>query len=71
MFRTKSNQSTASKASKLSKKEVKMQMQRDPQSGRPGHLDPGQEHQVKKFRQIVSWTSSSLSGQRVLLLAYD
>lgn len=27
---------------------------KDPTRGRPGHLDPGQEHQVKKFRQIVS-----------------
>ena len=46
-----------SKASRLSKKEIKMQnaaIAKDPMNGKPGHLDPGQEHQLKKFRQIVS-----------------
>ncbi|MCO5589685.1 hypothetical protein L7F22_043653 [Adiantum nelumboides] len=53
MFRTKSRESTGSKASRLSKKELKMQHARDPMTGRPGHLDPGQEHQLKKFRQVI------------------
>lgn len=53
MFRAKSRESTVSKASKISKKDLKMQEARDPQSGRPGHLDPGQEHLLKKFRQEV------------------
>ncbi|UZJ51651.1 hypothetical protein CBS101457_000971 [Exobasidium rhododendri] len=53
MFRTRSRDSTVSKASKLSKKELKMQHQADPESGKPDHLDPGQQHEVKKFRQII------------------
>lgn len=32
---------------------------KDTMSGRPGHLDPGQEHLVKKFRQQVSLSIQS------------
>lgn len=66
MFRTKSRESVLSKASKLSKKEVKMQnaaAASNPQRGRPGHLDPGQEHQVKKFRQMVSATAFKMEKE--------
>ncbi|PWN46600.1 putative SEC14-phosphatidylinositol/phosphatidylcholine transfer protein [Violaceomyces palustris] len=53
MFKAKSNSSNASKSS--SKKESKMShhLQKDPLSGRPGHLDPGQQHTFNKFRQLV------------------
>lgn len=51
MFKNKSSASSVS--SKLSKKEVKAMQAKDHLSGRPGHLDPGQEHQVKQFRQHI------------------
>ncbi len=44
----------AAEGPKYSKKELKMMHDKDPLSGRPGHLDPGQEHQLRKFRAAVS-----------------
>jgi hypothetical protein len=38
---------------KYSKKDLKMMAEKDPMSGRPGHLDPGQQHVLKKFRTSV------------------
>lgn len=55
MFKSKhsgSPSSTGTSTSKVSKKDLKMQA-KDPMSGRPGHLDPGQEHTMEKFRDQI------------------
>ncbi|KAE8212234.1 hypothetical protein CF327_g4105 [Tilletia walkeri] len=62
LWRTNSNTSTASKASKASRVGKKdrerdngmdLFKQDEHMRGRPGHLDPGQQHQLKKFRQLI------------------
>lgn len=51
--RRSSNSSVNTSGSKLSKKDLKAMHARDHLSGRPGHLDPGQEHTLKKFQQRI------------------
>ncbi|PWN26589.1 putative SEC14-phosphatidylinositol/phosphatidylcholine transfer protein [Jaminaea rosea] len=52
--RRNSQSSIATGSSKLSKKDIKaMQAAKERQSGRPGHLDPGQEHKLKQFRAKI------------------
>ncbi|CAO1615121.1 unnamed protein product [Parajaminaea phylloscopi] len=54
MFQRRNSQSSiATGSSKISKKDLKAMQSKDKLSGRPGHLDPGQEHQVKKFKQRI------------------
>ncbi|KAK0530114.1 cytosolic factor, phosphatidylinositol/phosphatidylcholine transfer protein [Tilletia horrida] len=65
LWRTSSNTSTASKASKASKASRLSKKDRERENGmdlfrqdehlrgRPGHLDPGQQHQLKRFRQMI------------------